>query len=169
MTVTKQQQLEWMAKTFACWPVSRNSIKLSDYTLGSVATDTDYSDYMLITQEEWQLERKKLIEQQRVEQDNSWYERGELPPVGCVCMCTNSTEPVEVLRHRVNNTGTPVAAVMNTKTFHLFWTYTFSPIKTEREKAIDEMRTISGVGADFWSLTLRPFAELLYDEGWRKK
>lgn len=85
-----------------------------------------------------------ILKQQEAEQDNSWYERGELPPVGCVCMCANSENPVEVLRHRINNIGIPVAAVIDTKSSHLFWAQMFRPIKTEREKAIDELNVLVG-------------------------
>ena len=56
------------------------------------------------------------------EVDNSWHERGELPPVGCECsaVCDGQWVTVEVLRHRVNNTGTNVAAVMSCASFSVF-------------------------------------------------
>lgn len=52
-------------------------------------------------------------------------------------MCDGKWVTVEVLRHRVNNAGMNVAAVMNCTSFNVFWATDFRPLRTEREKAID--------------------------------
>lgn len=101
------------------------------------------------------------------EVDNSWHERGELPPVGCECsaVCDGQWVTVEVLRHRVNNAGMNVAAVMSCASFNVFWATDFRPIRTEREKAIDEMANLIARSV-FGSAKCQ--AEKLYDAGYRK-
>ena len=101
------------------------------------------------------------------EVNSSWHERGELPPVGCECsaMCYGDWVTVEVLRHRVNNIGMHVAAVMNCASFNVFWATDFRPLRTEREKAIDEMANLIARSV-FGSAKCQ--AEKLYDAGYRK-
>ena len=103
------------------------------------------------------------------EVDSSWYECGELPPVGCECsaMCDGNWVTVEVLRHRVNNAGMNVAAVMNCASFNVFWATDFRPLRTEREKAIDEMKSLCAYPGS-WNSTYKSFAEALYAAGYRK-
>ena len=74
------------------------------------------------------------------EVDNSWHERGELPPVGGVCeaMINGEWIAAEVLRHRINSVGMNVAAVMSCASFGVYWAADFRPLRTEREKAIDD-------------------------------
>ena len=82
--------------------------------------------------------------EQTTQPDNSWHERGELPPVGCECEAMRDGEwvAVEVLRHRVNNVGVNVAAVMDCTSFNVFWAMDFRQPHTEREKEIDEMVSV---------------------------
>lgn len=112
--------------------------------------------------------------------DNSWYEKGELPPVGSVCKVqwvrVNSCEK-EI--HDIYNgenvfivghdevTGTEVAVFRLERNHELKPYYSlvsdcFLPIKTERELAIDEM--ISHMDSA-WHKDL---AAQLYDAGYRK-
>ena len=101
------------------------------------------------------------------EVDNSWHERGELPPVGCECsaVCDGQWVTVEVLRHRVNNAGMNVAAVMSCASFNVFWATDFRPLRTEREKAIDEMLLAAfSIGSEINAETIGA----IYDAGYRK-
>lgn len=97
-------------------------------------------------------------------EDNSWFERGEFPPVGTVCEARNENLrdgewfSVEILKHRVNDTGTKVAATMSLDDRHLHWLSKFRPIRTEREKVIEAATNVDG------SIT-RVQAETLYDAG----
>ena len=74
------------------------------------------------------------------EVDNSWHERGELPPIGCECYirhsCWNSEKYEKVT----------VAAITNEYVIVKYTTYeqhymlndiSFRPLRTERERAID--------------------------------
>ena len=108
-------------------------------------------------------------------QNNSWHERGELPPVGCECSAMRDGEwvTVEVLRHRVNNVGMNVAAVMNCDSFNVFWATDFRPLRTEREKAIEELADSIGAefkfeGYDLHTRITRSLSEFIYDAGYRK-
>ena len=141
--ITKQQQLEWLANNLEKWKYGY------DYAVVEKAPD----GYLYIrwpsvctsgiTKKEWRQERDKM--QKKVEQvvqptqDNSWYEREELPPVGYECEAIRNGEwvAVEVLRHRVNNVEMNVAAVMDCTSFNVFWSADFRPLCTKREKAID--------------------------------
>ena len=148
--ITKQQQLEWLANNLEKWK--------SGYDYAVVEKAPDGYLYIRwpsictsgITKKEWQQERDKMQQQQaqpvQSAQNNSWYERGDLPPVGCECsaMCDGNWVKVEVLRHRVNNSGMNVAAVMNCASFNVFWATDFRPLRTEREKAVDELIVLVG-------------------------
>ena len=162
--VTKQQQLEWLAKEFDVWPgFGHGFVRMSTLAIGEPNGVLGIAHH--ITLQEWQQERDKMSSKPEV--DNSWHERGELPPVGCECsaMCDGNWVTVEVLRHRVNNAGMNVAAVMNCASFNVFWATDFRPLRTEREKAIDEMvGTIKVAAFQDPEFT----ASILYDAGYRK-
>jgi len=123
-----------------------------------------------IRMEEWQQERDKMSG--KPEADNSWHDRCELPPVGCECsaVCDGQWVTVEVLRHRVNNAGMNVAAVMSCASFNIFWATDFRPLRTEREKAIDEMvyEFIDHHGDPKGGERYLKMATKLYDAGYRK-
>ena len=167
MTLTKQQQLEFAAKHIEKWK--------SGYDFAVVEETTDGHLYVRwpsictsgITKKEWQQERDKMSSKPEV--DNSWHERGELPPVGCECsaMCDGKWVAVEVLRHRVNNAGMNVAAVMNCTSFNVFWATDFRPLRTERERAIDTLVDIICAGGYFTRRDggARKIAERIYDAG----
>ena len=170
MTVTKQQQLEWLA-TYTNDFFGMYVVQMSGSFLGSFRMAID-SKYHIISREEWQQERDKM--QKKVEQvaqptqDNSWYEREELPPVGYECEAIHNGEwvAVEVLRHRVNNVEMNVAAVMDCTSFNVFWSDDFRPLRTEREKTIDEMNGLVGDIEEY--PTWRDAMAALYDAGYRK-
>ena len=164
--VTKQQQLEYLARECHSWR-GRDFILVSDTELGYRLPVS--SGCHLITKKEWQQERDKMqkqAEQAQPElpaQDNSWHERGELPPVGGVCeaMINGEWIAAEVLRHRINSAGMNVAAVMSCASFGVYWAADFRPLRTEREKAIDAAcKAIGDVGEDGLLMI-----ERLYDAG----
>ena len=170
MTVTKQQQLEWLAEKYKSWPEQgATSLGLSVSEIGKFAIVNSY----VITRKEWQQERDKMQKQaEQPSQDSSWHDRGELPPVGCECsaVCDGQWVTVEVLRHRVNNAGMNVAAVMSCASFNVFWATDFRPLRTEREKAIDEIVNALIGGDDRSAIQSAAVhtAELIYDAGYRK-
>ena len=158
--VTKRQQLEFAAKHIEKWK--------SGYDFAVVEETIDGHLYIRwpsictsgITKKEWQQERDKMSSKPEV--DNSWHERGELPPVGGVCeaMINGEWIAAEVLRHRINSAGMNVAAVMSCASFGVYWAADFRPLRTEREKAIDAACEVIGgvIGG-------RLIIERLYDAG----
>ena len=159
--VTKRQQLEFAAKHIEKWK--------SGYDFAVVEETIDGHLYIRwpsictsgITKKEWQQKRNKMSSKPEV--DNSWHERGELPPVGGVCEAMINGEWIdsEVLRHRINSAGMNVAAVMSCASFGVYWAVDFRPIRTEREKAIDAAcKAIGGVGEDGLLII-----ERIYDAG----
>ena len=72
--------------------------------------------------------------------DNSWHERGELPPVGCECdirhSCWNSEKYEKVTVAAI----TSEYVIVKYATFeqhYMLKDISFHPLRTEREKAID--------------------------------
>ena len=81
MTVTKQQQLAWLAKQWDEWVSPARVVFMSKVILGGFTSMSSYAHE--ITKEEWQQERDKMNSKPEV--TSSWHERGEFPPVGCEC------------------------------------------------------------------------------------
>ena len=150
--ITKQQQLEWLANNLEKWK--------SGYDYAVVEKAPDGYLYIRwpsictsgITKKEWQQERDKMQQQQaqpvQSAQNNSWYERGDLPPVGCECemkhTCWSEFQHVFVLAITrqyviVSSYSTPEIE----QHYHLR-EITFRPLRTEREKAIDELIVLVG-------------------------
>ena len=110
---------------------------------------------------------KKQQQSAKPSQDNSWYERSELPPVGCECEAFDSNE----------NKWMRVEVIAIREGYVMMWCREclcgfqsddksiFRPLRTEREKAIDEM-----VSVIKWSAFHDPefTASILYDAGYRK-
>ena len=100
-------------------------------------------------------------------QDNSWHERGELPPVGVVCLGHITSEDkwveTEVVAHR---DGYVLGWCSAEKCgYHGNENSDFRPICTEPEKAIDEMVKAANLKDEYSNYStciLRPIAELAY-------
>ena len=170
MTVTKQQQLEWLAKHIEKWK--------SGYTYAVVEEATDGRLYVRwptictsgITKKEWRQERDRMSSKPEI--DNSWHERGELPPVGCECEFCNSDDEWDDWLRSVfvgfDSTGNGVVSVFGDDKGVLWISSNpddFRPLRTEREKAIDEMANLIAKSV-FGSAKCQ--AEKLYDAGYRK-
>ena len=96
-------------------------------------------------------------------QDNSWYEKGELPPVGTNCIRID--EKVCIVAHI--HSGEYRYAVFQGDRSCGYSDHGFLPIKSDREKAIEQMKEIvNSVKADV--LTQDLFLGALYDAGFKK-
>ena len=166
--VTKQQQLEWLANKYKTWPEQgAASIGLSIAEVGKFAIVNSY----VITRQEWQQERDKM--NSKPEDDNSWNKYGELPPCGVpveLWVGGSFAYNCEFITRRSNHyvmwnldADRPDAAdYMNSE---------FRPLRTEREKAIDEMVSILKAkfdrpGVD--GIAVSSIVNELYDAGYRK-
>ena len=166
--VTKQQQLEWLANKYKTWPEQgAASIGLSIAEVGKFAIVNSY----VITRQEWQQERDKMNSKPEV--DNSWNKYGELPPCGVpveLWVGGSFAYNCEFITRRSNHyvmwnldADRPDAAdYMNSE---------FRPLRTEREKAIDEMVYIlkakfNRPGVD--GIAVSGIVNELYDAGYRK-
>ena len=166
--VTKQQQLEWLANKYKTWPEQgAASIGLSIAEVGKFAIVNSY----VITRQEWQQERDKMNSKPEV--DNSWNKYGELPPCGVpveLWVGGSFAYNCEFITRRSNHyvmwnldADRPDAAdYMNSE---------FRPLRTEREKAIDEMVSILKAkfdrpGVD--GIAVSGIVNELYDAGYRK-
>ena len=114
---------------------------------------------------------------------NDWHKSGELPPVGEVCLWIGRKENgdyradlrtgdrVEVIAHYKPRSDGPMVAVFAYESRESIGRQTdqsiakcFSPLRTERDKAIDEMVSLVEPLA-----TYREFAGAIYDAGMYKE
>ena len=161
--ITKQQQLKWLAKKYKTWPEQgATSLGLSVTEVGKFAIVNCH----LITRQEWRQERDKMGSKPEV--TNSWHECGEFPPVGVpveLWWGGSFAYNCELITRRGHHyvmwnldADSPDAAdYMNSE---------FRPLRTEREKAVDEM--ISVTMAVINQDTQRQMFGMLYDAGYRK-
>lgn len=167
MTVTKQQQLEWLANK-ATWGDDRTiAYMMSRDEVGFVVgllTRLTGAELLaghshIITREEWQQSQPA-----QPAQDGSWHECGELPPVGCECEVFDGDDWVQSFIVGRSRSGD---VVVQTRTGYFEASHAkFRPLRTEREKAIDEMLSVipSVVNEKHH---IQVFG-LLYDAGYRK-
>lgn len=109
-----------------------------------------------------------VSKQQETQQDNGWFERGELPPAGVECTAVADGIP---------NANCAIIAI-STEQVVVKWTenqlfdvldmpgWSFLPIRTERELAIEEMVIVSGLRVRDGA---REVMSNLYDAGYRKE
>lgn len=163
--VTKRQQLKWLAKRFESLPFDSDSILMSDEALGHMGNEYK------ITNQELKRERDKI--QKKAEQvaqpaqDNSWYEREGW---------THRGIPVELWIGGVFAYNCEV--IVKRDNTYVLWNLDddkpdcadymnsqFRPLRTEREKAIDEMLlAIDHIKEG----NFETFIGALYDAGYRK-
>lgn len=97
---------------------------------------------------------------------NEWFEKGELPPVGekCEFRMGNFWKPCEIKGEAFDYGQRLVLVQIGDAAKTIGNTELLRPIKSEREKAIDDMASIMGRGSNtYWAS-----AEALYDAGYRK-
>ncbi len=106
--------------------------------------------------------QQATTQQAEKQQDNNWFERGELPPVGVECevRVADRWNPCFMIGfNRKGNSvieyGSAIVEVDNCE---------FRPIRTGRELAIEEMCQVAGVDGLMFGLV----AAKLYDAGYRK-
>ena len=162
MTVTKQQQLEWLAKKYKTWPEQgATSLGLSVAEIGKFAIVNCH----LIPRQEWQQEREKMSDKPEV--DDSWFTYCKLPPCGI---------PVELWVGGTFAYNCEFIAIRGNT--YVVWNLDadkpdcadslnsqLCPVRTEREKAIDEMTDLIAKSV-FGSAKCQ--AEKLYDAGYHK-
>ena len=162
--VTKQQQLEWLAINYDEWPFSDAWVIMCPRSPMGFASRPG----ILITKKEWQQERDKMQKQAaQPAQDNSWHDRGEFPPVGSTVEKKYKSSDVwgEVKIVAAGNQLVIFGYPSGGEAFGEWSDYDFRPLRTEREKAIEEMvAVISSMSI----LSIERIAKKLYDSGYRK-
>ena len=99
--------------------------------------------------------------------DNSWFEKGEFPPVGAECEAFRDYRWVKCeIKAHMKQAGQSCAFYQMDNC----WGFDerpskFRPIKTERDIAIEDMAIIMN---DNTNSTFTEIAGLLYDAGYRK-
>ena len=160
--VTKQQQINYLANLWGRWLMDDDYVVMGGSVIGS------FGGQYVITRQEWQQERDKMSS--KPEDDNSWHERGDLPPVGCECLIHHVCWYKDIYR-KVKIVATTEDYLIvkedgREQHYHLNQ-ITFKPRETEREKTIDEMKSLCAYPGS-WCSTYKSFAEALYDAGYRK-
>jgi len=170
MKVTKQQQLEWLANKWLVWANPFGGyVKMSRSEVGVFYAGMTPEGAHQITYQEWSQERDKMQKQETP--DSSWHELGELPPVGIECWSTLDNKPVFIVAKHC-----AIDAVIYSSALgggELFYGYSggFRPLRTEREKTIDEMvhEFIVHYGDPKGGERYLGIAKKLYDAGYRKQ
>ena len=149
--VTKRQQLKWLAKRFESLPFDGDSILMSDEVLGYLGHEYKITNQEL-KQERDKMQKKAEQAEQAAQHENSWHDRGEFPPVGCECEVKDGGEWRKTHIVGFDDDGycvhtTPWNSLardydgdMNQYNFRPL--SPLSPLRTEREKAIDEMVSV---------------------------
>ncbi|MFM5873961.1 hypothetical protein ACET5X_00905 [Aeromonas veronii] len=102
--------------------------------------------------------------------NNHWFDRGELPPIGIECTAVADGIPdanciiiaISIEQVVVKWTKTQLFDVLDMPG------WSFRPTRTERDKAIDEMKQYCPYHGS-WDTVGRIYAEALYDAGYRKQ
>ena len=138
MTKTKQQQLEYAAKHIEKWKSGYDYAVIEETIDGHLYVRWPSICTSGITKKDWQQERDKMSS--KPEDDNSWHDRGELPPAGHKCVlyvAGNNGEEVTFIG--VTSDSYPVFETSDKLVLLERGKYEFRPLRTEREKSIDEM------------------------------
>lgn len=114
-------------------------------------------------------------QEQGMNQENGWLERGELPPVGTVCEYTLGAGAPWYqceIKYVIRDVGVVMKRIPcgSEQYCGLLQKYpvSFRPIRTDRDKAIEEMiKAISGGGTG--KIYIMECAGKLYDAGYRKE
>ena len=164
--VTKQQQLEFAAVHIEKWKSGYDFAVIEKMNNGQLCVRWPSICSEGVSKKEWQQERDKMQKQPaKPAQDNSWYERGELPPVGTICKMIDD-----------KNTWLECEIVAHKNSFCIGWIssrnapfYTddkseFRPFHTERENVIKQMdEALRNRGSAISDVILGE----LYDAGFR--
>ena len=163
MSVTKQQQLKYLAENCKEWPCAGPIIKMGCNNLGEVVS---FKDCHYITFTEWQQERDKI--ETKAKDNSLWYTRGEKPPVGCECLinlagwCKDKYEKVKIVAI------TEEYLIVRYASFEQHYPLnqiSFKPIQTKRDKAIEDMLLVL---IDLDGCSLHDIVSALYDAGYDK-
>lgn len=169
--MTRAEKLKWLARELKEWKggcefcvvnVGHEDVYVT-WPINCSPSPSSFKKYEWKTaREEWQ--------QAKPAQDNSWHERGELPQVGVPvelwfggayaydCEFIGKRGSACILWN-LDADRPDCADLMNSE---------FRPLRTEREKAIDEMKSLCAYPGS-WNSTYKSFAEALYDAGYRKE
>lgn len=165
MSVTKQQQLEWLAESWVQFPSGSWKVCMSVYAVGDFV-EFQAREKHEINMEEWRQERDKIEMIEEV--DMSWYTRGEKPPIGCECLIHHAawyedkyekvkivaiTEEYLIVRYASFEQHYPLNQI------------SFKPIQTKRDKVIEDMLLVL---TDLDGCSLKDIVSALYDAGYDK-
>ena len=164
MMVTKQEQLEFAAKHIEKWKSGYDYVVVEETADGHLYVRWPSVCARGITKKEWRQEREKMSDKPEV--DDSWHERGELPPVGTICEMIDDRATWRECKIIAHEDGACIGWIASLNSpFYTYDKSEFRPLRTERENAIDEMADLIAKSV-FGSAKCQ--AEKLYDAGYRK-
>lgn len=103
-----------------------------------------------------------------------WHKNGELPPAGTWCtLHAKENNGEEVMFIGVTSCNSPVFETVQNMIFVERGEFRFSPLRTERERAIDEMIKVINrydyYGSLNFDVVASDIANAMFDEGFRKE
>ena len=105
---------------------------------------------------------------------SDWHKNGELPPAGTWCtLHAKENNGEEVMFIGVTSCNSPVFETVQDMIFVERGEFRFSPLRTERERAIDEMIKVINrydyYGSLNFDVVASDIANAMFDEGFRKE
>ena len=133
MAVTKQQQLKFAAMHIDKWKSGYDFAVIEKMNDGQLCVRWPSICSEGVSKKEWQQERDKMQKQ-----NSSWYERGELPPVGTICEMIDDRATWRECKIIAHEDGACIGWIASLNSpFYTYDKSEFRPLRAEREKAID--------------------------------
>ena len=165
--MTRAEKLKWLVQELKEWKGGY------EFCVVNVGHEDIYITWPIncspssssFTKAEWKAAREALMK--TPEPASSWYERGEFPPIGTICEMIDDKETwleCEIIAHK-NSFCIGWISSRNAP-FYTDDKSEFRPLRTEREKAIEDMsRIMHEHDSVINDITLGA----LYDAGYRKE
>lgn len=182
LSILLQENIEWPSGMVWCVQDDDGEIKFSSdssfkpiycnngiWSRGRIAgNDTTVHGYLISN--DWNkivisYEEYKKAKQLYDNHDSSWFERGEKPPVGCECEVFDGRDWLQSFIVGCSLSGDIV--VQTGSGYYEASDAKFRPLRTKREKAIEDMKSICKYKGS-WDSTFKAFAEDLIDAGYHK-
>ena len=165
--MSNETDLDWLARNVHVWREGANYVCVNHTDGGYVFHEHNRNCAIWFTKDQWLARRAELAsqfkpltsiednqeqvmtQQKDMKQDNGWFERGDLPPVGTVCEVLWNEGRMEYLRTKVfgvNEHGQPIHRFdegpnkfeyQADPLVTILGTRVFRPIRTERDVLIE--------------------------------
>jgi len=160
------KDLKWLAENLEEWgndryDLVRRAQGVYDVVFSESVNTAPFAREQYYTKNQWKNARIELG------LDTGWNGAEDgLPPVGTKCEALEPLQrnwlAVEIVYHHPSPASAPAAACIDDN-YGLFWAYEFRPVRSEEDKAIEDMKRSIAKHPD-----APTYYHALYRDGWRK-